>query len=173
MFEHIHNFTDLRKAYREAARKAHPDMGGSTEAMQKVNADFEAATKRIERTGERFEDDTRRAAQSAAEGAESTTESRTTAADMEAFADILQKLFGLDGLEIELCGSWLWISGNTRIWKEQLKEYGCKWSKNKAAWYWYSGEYHKRSKRKFSMDEIREMHGSETIKSRKPGRLTA
>ena len=165
MFENIFNFADLRKAYRDAARKAHPDMGGSDAAMQAVNADYEKAIKRIERCGERFADQAQQE-QAAPEWAR-----KTTAEDMADFAEILQKLFGLDGIEIELCGSWLWISGNTRQYKDSLKEWGCKWSQNQSAWYWYSGEYHRKSKKRFTMDEIRDMHGSEKITGRPPKRL--
>ena len=108
MFENIFNFADLRKAYRDAARKAHPDMGGSDAAMQEVNAAYEKATKRIERTGERFSET---AEQKAEREKSAEWQHQTTAADMAEYAEILQKLFSLDGLEIELCGSWLWISG--------------------------------------------------------------
>lgn len=165
MFENIMNFAELRKAYHAASRKAHPDMGGSTEEMQRVNADYEKAVKRIERFGERFE--------TPEQEQENTAEwkHQTTAEDMAEYADILQKLFSLDGISIELCGSWLWISGDTRSVKDFLKEWGCKWSKNKNAWYWYAGEYHRHGKRRFSMDEIRDMHGSETIRGAKPRRL--
>ena len=165
MFEKCMNFDELRKAYRTAARKAHPDLGGSTAEMQKVNADYAAAVKRIERTGEKFA--------SAEQEAENNAEwkHRTTAADMTEYAEILQKLFGLEGIEIELCGSWLWISGNTRQYKDALKEWGCKWSANKNAWYWYAGEYHRRGKKRYSMDEIRDIHGSEKVYGKPAKRL--
>ena len=165
MFSNIHNFADLRKAYRDAARKAHPDMGGSDAAMQEVNAAYEQAIKRIERFGERFAD------QEQEEKNNAEWAHKTTAADMAEYAEILYKLFGLDGIEIELCGSWLWIPGNTRQFKDILKEWGCKWSNNKKAWYWYAGEYHRRSKKRFTMDEIRDMHGSEKITGRPPHRF--
>jgi hypothetical protein len=37
---------EIKKAWKKASRKAHPDMGGSTEKQQKVNAAYEAAMKK-------------------------------------------------------------------------------------------------------------------------------
>ena len=38
-------------------------------------------------------------------------------------------------LSVRLAGSWVWIKGNTRPRAKKLKEQGCRWSKNKEAWY--------------------------------------
>lgn len=175
MFEKITNFADLRKAYREAARKAHPDMGGSTEEMQKVNADFEAATKRIERTGERFDSNTNSTANAAQTGAENAQNaSKTTAADMAKYAEILQKLAGLDDIEIELVGSWLWVSGNTYARREQIKAAGLWWSSKHKAWYWHAPEDKcRRASKSDTFEDIKARHGAQTVRGRKPGRLTA
>ena len=40
------------------------------------------------------------------------------------------------GLDLEMCGSWLWVSGNTIDHKEQLKELGLRYSPNKKMWYY-------------------------------------
>lgn len=164
MFENIKNFADLKKAYHKAARENHPDMGGDTETMKRINNDFERAARRIERDGEKF------SSESAAEKSGKTTE---TAQDMADFAEILSKLFGLDGLDIELCGSWLWITGNTYTHRDAIKAAGCKWSKNKQRWYWHKGDYVRKGKRRYDMDEIRAMHGSEKIRGSAPKHLTA
>lgn len=69
--------------------------------------------------------------------------------------------------EIELCGSWLWIGGNTRANKDELKSAGCKWSKSKAKWYWHHAEAGARWYRgKSSMAEIRSKYGSTAFRSR-------
>ena len=83
--------------------------------------------------------------------------------------DIIDKIINFD-IDIEICGSWIWVSGNTFNCKDKLKEIGFKWAKAKKKWYWQQGEYTRKSKKTFSMDEIREMHGSETVKnsSKKP-----
>ena len=48
--------------------------------------------------------------------------------DTEEFKKVIDKIIHLDGIEIELCGRWLWISGNTYKHKQILKEAGCKWA---------------------------------------------
>jgi hypothetical protein len=65
---------------------------------------------------------------------------------------------------VELCGSWLWISGNSKEVKDKLKELGCKWSSNKALWYYTDAPFRKRGKKAWTLDQIRNTHGSKKIK---------
>jgi len=51
--------------------------------------------------------------------------------------------------------------------KEQLKSYGFKFSPNKLAWYWQSGDYHKLSKKQFSLDDLRVMFGSDEVETQR------
>ena len=67
-------------------------------------------------------------------------------------------------ITVEICGSWIWIDGETRTVKEELKNIGCWWSPTKEKWYWRSPE----SKRSFgrgnvSMPKIRDIFGSMQI----------
>ena len=71
----------------------------------------------------------------------------------------------LDGLTVELCGCWLWISGNTKEHKEALKAAGCRWSKPKSMWYWRhpeDGRSYYRSKS--TMADIRTKYGSQVFR---------
>ena len=70
-------------------------------------------------------------------------------------------------VKIELCGSWLWISGDTKPHKDNLKRIGCRWSNNKKQWYWRppgSGRAWFRSSNEYSMEQIRSDYGSVEIK---------
>lgn len=87
------------------------------------------------------------------------------------FREIIERLITLDGIQIELCGSWLWITGNTLLHKDVLKELRFRWSKSKRAWYYHSDGYRKHTGRSYTLDEIRDLHGSETIKSKPQLRL--
>lgn len=124
----------------------HPDIGGDAEIMKLVNAEYD---KVFEVLKSKFN----------ATAKEPMTE---TARD---FRDIIDRLMKLSGLKIELCGTWLWITGETKRNATALKKAGCRWSKTKNAWYWRHFEkgYRRFGSKRYSLDDIREMHGSELL----------
>ena len=79
--------------------------------------------------------------------------------------EILQKLKEIDLKEckIELIGSWIWISGNTYIIKEQLKELGFFFSGNKKAWF-FNGQEHKGHRAFYkTLEELKLKWGVENV----------
>ncbi len=73
----------------------------------------------------------------------------------------------LEGIEIEVCGMWVWVSGDTKPHKDALGKNGAgyRWAPKKKKWYYRHSECKSRGSRgKFSMNDIRERHGSEKIK---------
>ncbi len=81
----------------------------------------------------------------------------------EALREALQKIIHLQGIEIEICGSWIWISGNTYQHKAAIKAAGYTWSKNKSMWYFHNGEYRRGSRKTYTMDDIRFKYGSTEV----------
>lgn len=155
------NLDELKKEYRRLAMSNHPDRGGDPETMKAINDEYESRFSILKHQ--------QNAAASASEsGARWTTETPRE------FVNVLSKLIGLDGLEIELCGSWLWFSGNTYSHRDALKSAGCRWSRSKKMWYWRhaeDAEYHSRGSS--SIGEIREKYGCERIATAAPSRITA
>lgn len=100
-FTNIRTLDELKAAYRRLALKCHPDMGGSTEIMQEINAEHDALFEQLKRQHNAHAD-----------------EYHQTTETAEEFREILDVLLGLPGLTVELCGSWLWISGETRQHKD-------------------------------------------------------
>ena len=119
-FDHPETLEDLKKQYKRLAMKHHPDRGGSTEAMQQINAEYETLFSRLKDIHKTAEGETYTA----------KTASTETAAE---FMDIIEKLIHMDGIIIEVCGSWVWVTGNTREHKEELKALSFRWSSNKSA----------------------------------------
>ena len=49
----------------------------------------------------------------------------------EEIEKVLKNIIHFHGLDIDVVGSWVWVAGNTFLYKEQLKELGFKWSPNR------------------------------------------
>ena len=137
---------ELKKEYRNKAKELHPDNGGNPETFKEMQAEFTAAWDRLKNIHVNKDGETY------------TKETTETAKE---FMDIIENIINLDGVEVELCGSWIWASGNTKAHAGKLKELKFKWSGNKLAWYYHNGTYRKKSKHTMTMDEIRGMYGSQ------------
>ena len=146
-FANINTLDELKAQYRRLAKANHPDHGGDTATMQAINREytelFEILKKQHNASADEYH--------------------QTTEAPEE-FIEIIEKLMKLDGLEIELCGSWLWIGGNTKEHKDALKEARCRWSSNKKLWYWHHPEEGRKWHRgKATMNQIRSKYGSQVF----------
>lgn len=154
VFQGVSDLNELKKAYHALARQHHPDCGGSDAEMKAINAAYET----------RFEELKQAHNAKAAQDTSGRT-CATTEAPRE-FIEIISLLLRLDGLQVELCGSWLWISGNTRSHKDALKAAGCRWAPKKGMWNWHhaeDGSPHYRGSA--SMAQIRSKYGSEIFRA--------
>lgn len=151
--KYIKNVTtleELKKVYKKLAFKCHPDAGGSDEAMAELNNEYDELfekfkSKHKNKDGEFYE-----------------KESQETASEWK---EIISKLLVLkmENVLIEVVGSFLWVSGETKPYKEELKELGMKWARKKQAWYLSPKGYKRFGKKEFKMDEIRKMYGSQRV----------
>lgn len=149
-FNHCNTLDELKKEYRKLCMKHHPDHGGDTATMAAINNEYEARFTILKNQHNATAD-----------------EKHQTTETPEEFIKIINALIKFPGIIVELCGSWLWISGDTKPIKEELKACGCRWSSTKKMWYWHHPEegYH-RSKGKSTMTDIRNKYGSQTFKGR-------
>lgn len=148
-FENITSLDELKKVYRRLAMQHHPDRGGSTEIMKEINREHDALFETLKTQHNAKADQYHK-----------TTETP------EEFRNIIEVLLKLDGLEVELCGAWLWIGGNTKKHKSELKKAGCRWSNNKKLWYWRHPEDGAHwSKGRKSIGEIRAKYGSQVFEA--------
>jgi len=77
----------------------------------------------------------------------------------------LDRIIFIPGIEIEMIGSWIWITGNTFAVRETLKSEGFWFSHAKTAWYWHKGEYRKKNGKLLTMDEMRNLFGSQQVQT--------
>jgi curved DNA-binding protein CbpA len=147
-FAHCTTTEEIKKEYRRLAYLHHPDRSGDTATMQEINAAYAFAMKNATRS--------ERPGRSEAEYATMDTINERIRAAVEAAVK-------LPDLEIEICGLWVWVSGNTRPVKDALKEAGYQWAPKKARWYFAGIPSRSRGDR--TMEEIRALYGSEIVKS--------
>ncbi|MBQ9674224.1 MAG: DnaJ domain-containing protein [Ruminococcus sp.] len=147
-FRNCRTAEELKKDYRKLAMKLHPDIvGGDGEAFKEMQAEFEKLWERLKDIHQ------------TAEGKTYTAKQETTETPKE-FIHIINVLITLVGVEVEICGKWIWVSGDTKPHRETLKQLKFKWAHKKQAWYYHAEPYRKKSHVDFTLDEIRDMFGS-------------
>ena len=138
---------ELKKQYRELAHKHHPDNGDDAEVMKIINNEYSALFPRLKDTHQTKDGTTY-----------TTKEPNTETA--EQFIDLINVLMQMDGIIIEVIGCFVWVSGETKPYKEALKELNFRWHTKKFCWYLAPEDYRKRSRKDYSLDEIRNMYGT-------------
>ncbi len=130
-FKTLRTVKEVKSLYRELAMKHHPDRGGDTATMQEVNRFYHEALKRCDRQQEMGTD-----------GREHTYHYNENVEQsiMDKISEILA--LRLDGVDVWLVGSWVWLQGNTRPHREALKAIECLWHGQRQMWYWkpYAGK---------------------------------
>lgn len=153
-FKDIHSLDDLRKLYKKLVIKYHPDNGGSEDIIKEVNAEYDILFKQLKAGYEK------------SEAYQKATERQKQAYDSEKdqkLRDMIIKLSRYPGLIIELCGVWLWVSGNTKAHKDELHRLGLHYARNKKCWYIHFDDFVKYGKHPTSMAYIRSKYGSMVV----------
>ncbi|MCD6056302.1 MAG: DnaJ domain protein [Gammaproteobacteria bacterium] len=138
------NQQDIKLAYRRKAQQFHPDRNpAGTEIMKMINAAYE-----LIKNEEQF----------------TVAEDATITDYPEILAAALAIVMPL-GLSVEVCGLWVWVSGDTKPHKDTLKEAGYLWAPKKIMWYYRpanakSFRFRGKDKSEWSIDKIREVYGS-------------
>lgn len=153
-FKDCHDLDSARLHYHNLALIHHPDRGGDTATMQQINAQYAEVMAHIQLHAERERQ------------AKAHSEDRHTYADYNDLDEIFMVLkskikFCLDlspSIAVELTGSWIWLHGDTKPVKEDLKAQGFRWSGDKQLWYYAGAKTFNR--RAHSMDYIRKHYGS-------------
>ena len=145
-FQDIEGINEAKKIYKTLAKKLHPDIWGSEEDFKILN---EIYNNLIEHK---------------------IYFSNSSKFDIE-LEKIISLILHFENINIELVGSWIWVSGDTKEIKEKLKEIGFKWASKKKMWYY--GEMKAKNPNPKSMEEIKTKYGSETLKSNEKKKIAS
>ena len=138
-FKGVEGINEAKKIYKKLAKKLHPDVGGDEESFKILNAVY---TDLIEHK---------------------IYFSIDFKIDIE-LEKVISLILHFENITIELVGSWIWVSGDTKEIKDKLKELGFKWASKKKMWYY--GEMKSKNPTPKSMGEIKSKYGSEILKSK-------
>ena len=120
-FNDVKSLEELKRRYRELAKKFHPDLNNNSgEEMKEINNEFEILFNKFK-----------------TEENKGKKEKEKETGNAKDFIEIILNTLNIEGIFVEINGAWLWVSGNTYPVKEKLKELGFRWSKNKKEWYWF------------------------------------
>ncbi len=136
-FSEVTGINEAKKVYKTLAKKLHPDVGGSEEEFKLLNAIYNDFIENKIYFSNDFKIDL----------------------DLE---KIISQILHFENIIIELVGSWIWLSGDTKEIKDKLKELGFKWASKKKMWFY--GEMKKRNHKEQSLEDIKAKYGSETLK---------
>lgn len=146
--DNIRTLEELKKAYHRLCLKLHPDVGGSNDKMKILNAEYETLFERVKNIHVNKDGE---------------TYAKETQETPEGFQWLIAELLKLDGIEIEIIGCFVWITGDTKPHKERLKALGFRWHSKKRCWYKSPNGYRRWGKSEYTMDEIRGMYSSMKI----------
>ena len=156
----IKDINDLRAAYKKLLIKNHPDnnVEDTTGIMQEINTEYDVLFQRLKNTYEH------------SDTYEKQTDRQKQAYDWKKdrqIREIIMKLSAYDGLEIELCGTWIYVRGNTYPYRKELKALGMNYNRQKTCWIIHFDDYYKYHKKSVSMSHIRDKYGSVIIRTEK------
>ena len=103
-FNECKNLDEVKAVYKKLAMKHHPDRGGDTIIMQEINNEYEEIKSDPFFNFSSQKDEAKQ--------------------DFLEFPDIIDQVIGFKCIVIELCGNWVWLSGQTYPYKEELKKIG-------------------------------------------------
>ena len=156
-FSSVTSLDELKLQYKKLAFKNHPDRGGKTEVMQEINSEYEQLLNRIinEASKDQYQD--------SSENGRGFWSSRSEHSEVEKkVKQAIDAIINLDGLDIEIIGVWVWVSGDTKQHKDKLKEAGFVLNRVQCKWVFIGKKSSGRGR--MTLDQMRELHGSQKVK---------
>ncbi|OJV50985.1 MAG: hypothetical protein BGO31_10990 [Bacteroidetes bacterium 43-16] len=145
-FNECKSLDEIKALYRKLAKQHHPDKSGDVTIMQEINVYYELAISKLARGSNLSEEEVEQ-------------EIRFS----EEYRIVIEKIIHLEGIQIELIGLWIWVTGDTYPIRAELSKAGLIFTKPKKAWYYRSKEYEGRRGGKKNLDQIRAKYGSQPI----------
>ena len=143
---------EAKKVYRKESLNLHPDQGGNAEDFKSMKKEYEMFIstfmyRQFTEAGDKTGNHT-----------------------FHVFDHIIKAIYDFD-MDIEIIGFWIYAK-NSFAYKDQLKELGFWFSGKHKAWV-FSGTEKKKRNSRLSVDDVKNLHGCESVKSKSEHRKIA
>lgn len=157
-FNNCKTAEEVKRCYYEWTKKLHPDNGGNASDFITMRNEYKTAWRMYKdihenKDGEKWE--------------QTNEEKKATEEQAIIYADIIDKIIFYQNINIDICGCFIWVTGNTYIYKDNFKSLGFKWSNDKKCWFYTDKVYKKKSPYKVTLDQIKEMYGDIKVETKK------
>ena len=155
-FKNCKTVAEVKKYYRKLAMLCHPDReGGDLTAMQEVNRQYQLALQNLH--GQRAY---------SSDGREFTYQydQHLEQLLMAKLEELLRLSMG--NVEIHIIGTWIWVTGDTKPFKEALKKLQLAYHWQRQCWYFHDGNSSYRRSND-SLDELAEKYGARSFKQQR------
>lgn len=144
---------EIKKAYRKLCMKFHPDRGGDLETMKIVNVEYHIALESVH--GQASVD---------SNGTSHTYyyNKDTEDALMEKIGELLS--LNMVNVDVALVGLWIWVDGDTKTYRKELKGLKLRWHSGRQKWYFQNSKKRTKYKKNFSFSQMAETYGYKTFK---------
>lgn len=152
-FKNVNSIQELKKQYKNLVKLYHPDLNATdtTKIMQEINAEYDTLFTKVKNSftnakGEIYE--------------------KQNEETLDEFKNIINTIITFKDCRIEIIGSWIWVSGNTKYYKDILKSLNFKWIQNKKAWAYHKERFFKTTNKVYTLEELRKSFISVDIKTK-------
>lgn len=142
----INDIDSLKKEYFKLAKKYHPDAGGTTAQFQQLQAEYEKLLKNL------------------LNGSTLNKEQQNNEMELDAaLREVLNQIIPIPGINIELIGKWLWVTGNTYPVRKELQKAGLIFFKKEGVPYWVYKGVESAGRGKMTIEEIKQRYGTKKV----------
>lgn len=158
----IDSVETLRNEFKKLCFKLHPDKGGNETDFKNMQNEFEKILKSFSGKKQNYQE------QNNQEQKEQNEFNYSYNSDFEKeLMNIIINLVNYSDLNLEVCGVWLWVTGDTKKHKDLLKSLNLRFHAKKLCWFFCDYNESKKTFRskELDMNEIRIKHGSKVVKN--------